>query len=509
MTELRLILGDQLNSRHSWFQCCRDDVVYLMLELRQEMSYVLHHAQKLLAILAAMRDFARHLQHQGHRVHYVRFDQPDDHDALETRLDALVEHYQATSFQWQLPDEWRLDQQLRNWSLKQTIPCQSADTEHFFSHRLEVDEFFKNKTQWRMESFYRHMRKKHHILLDEQNNPVGKKWNFDQENRKPWHGNPPVPMDVRPKHDHQHLWQALQSGGIRYFGADHAEALRWPLNRFEALEQLNHFIRHVLTHFGDYQDAMHREEPLLFHSMLSFALNTKMLDPREVVAAAEQAGMDGRASLSAVEGFIRQILGWREYIRGIYWARMPEYRSCNHLDHHQPLPSWFWNGQTKMNCVAHAIGQSLEYAYAHHIQRLMVIGNIALLAGLSPSSLHEWYLGVYIDAFEWVELPNTLGMSQFADGGLLATKPYVSSGAYIHRMSNYCQGCRYQQRLRLGELACPFNTLYWDFFQRHRNILRSNPRIAMVYKQLDQMSTEEIKLITARAHNLRINLEYV
>ncbi|KJV27680.1 deoxyribodipyrimidine photolyase [Aquitalea magnusonii] len=495
MTTLRLILGDQLNPQHSWFASHDANVVYLLLELRQETGYVLHHAQKLLAVLAGMRDFARQLKAAGHRVRYVAIDDPSNRGTLEDNLDALCQHYQATEFAWQAPDEWRLDQQLQQWANRQSIPCRMVDSEHFYTTRHEAGQLFAGKAQWRMEVFYRQMRKRHRVLLQPDGKPVGGEWNYDHDNRKPWRGSPPPPQDTRPGHDHQALWHTLQAAGVQSFGNPAADALRWPLNRTEALQQLHHFIRHGLPQFGDYQDAMHSETPYLFHSLLSFALNTKMLSPREVVAAAEQAWQDGLAPLPAVEGFIRQILGWREYVRGVYWARMPGYADSNAFDHQRPLPEWFWHGKTGMRCLAHAIGQSLQLAYAHHIQRLMVIGNFSLLAGLSPQALHEWYLGVYIDAFEWVELPNTVGMSQFADGGLLASKPYVSGNAYLHRMGNYCGDCRYRRDARHGADACPFNALYWDFFQRQRPRLGNNPRLALVYRQLDKMPATEQEAI--------------
>jgi len=313
-----------------------------------------------------------------------------------------------------------------------------------------------------MEYFYRQMRVQHQILMDDKK-PVGDQWNFDHDNRKAWKGIPVEPVDIRTRHDHSALWQSIVNAGVASFGHAQENAFAWALNRQEALQQLEGFVENALPHFGDFQDAMHTKAWRLFHSLLSFALNVKMLTPHEVVKRAEDAYRAGQVPLAAAEGFIRQILGWREYIRGVYWANMPEYAEKNFFQHQRDLPQWFWTGKTKMNCLSHAITQSLEQAHAHHIQRLMVIGNFSLLVGLNPTAVHRWYLGVYIDAFEWVELPNTLGMSQFADGGLLATKPYVSSAAYIDKMSDYCKGCHYDKKSRIGENACPFNALYWDF----------------------------------------------
>lgn len=506
-TTLRLILGDQLNPLHSWFRTRRDDVVYVLMELRQETDYVLHHAQKILAIFAAMRDFAAQLQDTGHRVHYLRIDDPRSRATLPANLDALTAEYRAGAIEYQAPDEWRLDQQLADYARRAAIPCRMTDSEHFYTTRHEVAQIFERRRSWLMDHFYRGMRIQHRVLMDVSDKPVGGQWNYDHDNRKPWSGSPPEPADTRVRHDHSALWQTIVDARINSFGHPDAAQLAWPLNRAEALQQLDQFIRVALPHFGDFQDAMSAHAGRLFHSLLSFALNTKMLHPREVVARAEEAFVAGKAPLAAAEGFIRQILGWREYVRGVYWAHMPEYAAQNVFGHDRLLPKWFWTGQTRMRCLAHAIGQSLQQAHAHHIQRLMIIGNFALLAGLDPAEVHRWYLGVYIDAFEWVEMPNTLGMSQFADGGRMATKPYVSSAAYINRMSDYCGQCHYDRKLREGERACPHNALYWDFFARHGEKLAANPRLGMVYMQLKKMRGAPLKAIQAQADALRERLE--
>ena len=503
---LRLLLGDQLNPQHSWFQQVDAQVVYVLMEVRQETDYVLHHAQKILAIFAAMRDLARHLRDAGHRVRYVAIDDPSNRQSLTDNLAALMALYGAERLQYQHPDEWRLDEQLRTWGLEQPFAVQAVSSGHFYTTRTEMAEVFQGRKQWLMEHFYRRMRQRHSVLIDEAGEPEGGQWNYDHDNRKPWPGTPALPPDARPTHDHSALWATIQAAGVITLGDPQAAACRWPLNRAEALAQLDAFVTDALPRFGDYQDALTQRGWRVFHSLLSFALNTKMLNPREVVARAEQAWLNGDAPLPAVEGFIRQILGWREYVRGVYWAHMPGYVTHNALGHTQPLPEWFWTGDTRMACLAHAIGQSLTHAYAHHIQRLMVIGNFALLAGLSPQAVHEWYLGIYIDAFEWVELPNTLGMSQFADGGLLATKPYVSSASYLHRMGDHCQGCHYRHQDRVGPQACPFNALYWDFHLRHAEKLQRNPRLAMVYRNLSKMDTDTVDAIQAQASDLRARL---
>ncbi len=507
---LRLILGDQLNPQHSWFTKVRPEVVYVLMEIRQETDYVLHHAQKIIAIFAGMRELARQLREAGHRVHYLAIDDPANQQSLGDNLSALITDYQAQVLEYQDPDEYRLDQQLQAiWASSPreiSVACYSIDSEHFYTQRHEAAEFFAGRKQWLMETYYRHMRKRHRVLMDGADKPVGDQWNFDAENRKPWKGTPPEPPDLRPQHDHRALWATIQAAGVQSFGEPSAGQFRWPLNRAEALQQFDHFITYALPHFGDFQDAMSRKAWRLFHSLLSFALNVKMLNPREVVDRVEAEWRGGRVELAAAEGYIRQIIGWREYVRGIYWAHMPGYDQHNFFEHFTPLPEWFWTGNTRMNCLAAAIGGSLHNAHAHHIQRLMVIGNFALLAALDVYALHRWYLGVYIDAFEWVELPNTLGMSQFADGGRLATKPYVSSAAYIDRMSDYCKGCAYDKKQRLGEAACPFNALYWDFYQRNTAKLKNNPRISMAYRQLEKMPATELEAIRGHAQALRAGL---
>ncbi|NEX62116.1 cryptochrome/photolyase family protein [Noviherbaspirillum galbum] len=504
---LRLILGDQLNPEHSWFREADPGVVYVLMEVRSETDYVLHHAQKILAIFAAMRDFARHLREAGHRVRYVTLDDPSNRQSIPDNLTALARHYTAARVEWQSPDEWRLDEALHAWAGGQPFETAEADSEHFLTSRSEMAELFEGRKQWLMEHFYRRMRRRHGLLMTARGEPEGGKWNFDHDNRKPWPGTPPEPADARPMHDHRALWDMLQRCGVKSMGEAQAECVRWPVNRIEALACLDAFIENALPHFGDFEDAMSSTGQRLFHSLLSFALNVKMLHPLEVVRRAEDAWRGGHAPLSAAEGFIRQIVGWREYVRGIYWAHMPGYDDRNALGHHAPLPRWFWTGDTGMRCLQMAIGQSLRTAHAHHIQRLMVIGNFALLAGLDPRAVHHWYLGVYVDAFEWVELPNTLGMSQWADGGIIATKPYVSSGAYIKRMSDYCKGCRYEHKQRMGETACPYNALYWDFFDRNEDLLSSNMRLGMAYRQLRKMPQAEREALRAQAGEVRARLD--
>ena len=504
---LRLILGDQLNPSHSWFSSVDSEVVYLMLEMRQETDYVLHHAQKILAIFAGMRAFAQSLQRQGHRIHYVKIEHSESRQQLTEQLSILMRYYKAQELQWQQPDEWRLEQGLAEWARQQKFKTTACCSEHFFTERHEVGDFFAKRKHWLMETFYRNLRRSQHILIQEDGRPTGGKWNYDHENRKPWRGSPVPHKETVAHHNHAFLWKTITSCGVRSFGDPSAGEFYWPLDRDGALQQLDQFIAHRLVHFGDFEDAMHSEQTRLFHSQLSFALNTKMLHPREVINHALAALDAQQAPLAAVEGFIRQILGWREFIRGVYWAKMPNYALCNGFMHERALPQWFWTGKTHMRCLRYALVQSLQQAYAHHIQRLMIIGNFCLLAGISPQAVHQWYLGVYIDAFEWVELPNTLGMSQFADDGLFATKPYVSSAAYIDRMSNYCSGCFYDKKAKIGPRACPFNALYWDFYLRNADRLQGNIRLALVYKQLARMDVRQRNALKMQAEKIYTNLE--
>lgn len=503
---LRLILGDQINLKHRWFTEVDNSIVYILMEVRQETDYVLHHAQKILAIFAAMREMARQLRVAGHKVHYIAIDDAASLQSMTQNIDALITQFSATNFEYQAPDEWRIDQQLYLHGRRSLIPWLMVDSDHFYTTRNDVADIFTGRKQWLMEFFYRQMRIAHGILMEDVKKPIGGQWNFDHDNRKPWRGTPSEPNDTRTLHDHTALWKTIVDAGVQSFGAPKAASFPWALNREEALCQVDSFIANALPNFGDFQDAMSATAWRLFHSLLSFALNVKMINPREVVAKAEKAYHAGQAPLAAVEGFIRQILGWREYVRGVYWTHMPEYANNNFFGHTRPLPSWFWSGKTKMNCLSSAITQSLEQAHAHHIQRLMVIGNFALLAGLDPTEVHKWYLGIYIDAFEWVELPNTVGMSQFADGGLLSTKPYVSSAAYIDRMSDYCKSCHYDKKIRTGELACPFNALYWNFFDLNANLLQKNHRIGMAYRQLDKMDEKTISEFRDQAKKMLGNI---
>ncbi|MEL6820884.1 MAG: cryptochrome/photolyase family protein [Calditrichota bacterium] len=387
------------------------------------------------------------------------------------------------------------------------MPVSVADTEHFLTERNELAKLFEGKKSYLMETFYREMRMKHNIMVDEQMKPEGGKWNYDAENRKKWKGDPAIPDFPLRAHNVSDLLQDIQNAGVETFGEVDAENFAWPISRSESRKVLEHFAKNLLPYFGKYQDAMHTEQRFLFHSRLSFAMNSKMLDPLEVVKRVieEWRKRPTEIDIAQVEGFVRQIIGWREYMRGVYWAHMPSYAELNFFEHDLPLPEFYWTGDTKMNCLKHSIKQSLEEAYAHHIQRLMITGNFALLLGVHPDAVDNWYLGIYIDALEWVEITNTRGMSQFADGGIVGTKPYISAANYVNKMSNYCIGCDYERSKRVGDDACPFNALYWNFLDRHREKLAKNHRMSMMFRLVDKMPPEERQAIASRATEIRKN----
>ncbi|WP_162340886.1 cryptochrome/photolyase family protein [Cyclobacterium salsum] len=501
----RLILGDQLNQRHSWFGKKEESVVYLMMEIRQETDYVKHHVQKVLAFFQSMRNFADWLEKQGHQVIYLPIDHKENRQHLEENILHVVKSEKFKRFEYQLPDEYRLDIQLQKICKQLNIKTKSFDTEHFLSDRESVKTFFSGKKSYLMESFYRSMRETFDILMQGQK-PLGGKWNYDQENRNNYRGEVPVPPLPAFGRDLNELLKTIEKAEIETLGTVDPKNFPWPCSREESVTVLEFFLEELLPYFGTYQDAMHSGEPFLFHSRLSFALNSKMLQPLEVIQKAESCLQKNpeKYGMAQVEGFIRQILGWREFMRGIYWAKMPDYAQMNFFGHKRPLPSFFWDGNTKMNCLKHAIGQSLEHAYAHHIQRLMVTGNFALLAGIDPDEVDQWYLGIYIDAIEWVEITNTRGMSQFADGGIVGTKPYVSSANYIDKMSNYCGSCHYSKTKKTGDKSCPFNSLYWAFYERNREKLQNNPRIGFVYNTLSKMKQKDEILEQAESYLERL-----
>jgi deoxyribodipyrimidine photolyase-related protein len=495
------MLGDQLNYRHSWFRKADPGVTYLMMELRQETDYVEHHARKILAFFASMRAFRRHMESKGHRFIYLTLDDPGNTQSLDRNVRRLVAEHDFDAFEYLLPDEYRLDRQLLRLKSELEIPVATADTEHFLTSRSELGELFRDRKTYRMETFYRHMRRRHHILMDG-DAPLTGRWNYDRENRQAVGGEVRMPPPRRFRHDTGEILETLLRSSVKTMGEHGDGEVILPVNRRESLALLRHFLQRCLRLFGTYQDAMTTRSETLFHSRLSFALNTKMLHPLEVIRKTlAYWKAHPEVDIAQVEGFIRQILGWREYVRGVYWEKMPKYERSNFFSNRRRLPSFYWTGRTRMNCMARALGQSLRTAYAHHIQRLMVTGNFALLAGIHPQEVDRWYLGVYADAVQWVEITNTRGMSQFADGGVLATKPYAGSAAYINRMSDYCRTCSYRPDRRHGQDACPFNSLFWHFFARNRSRLDRNPRLGLTYRNLDAMPAAERRKTMAWARS--------
>ncbi|MEY2701841.1 MAG: hypothetical protein RLY43_474 [Bacteroidota bacterium] len=489
---LRLVLGDQLNSNHSWFQEKNDAVTYVLMEVKSETDNVNHHIQKVAGIFAAMRNFASELTAKNHHVLYIKINDENNLHSFEKNIKQLIELYQFSCFEYQLPDEYRVDQHVQELCKTITIPSTAYDTEHFLSERNELATFFDNKKGYLMESFYRMMRKKHHVLM-EGDKPLTGKWNYDSENRKKL---PKNHVPVQPyifNNDVSEIVENIHVSGITTIGTIDSKNFIWPTTRKQAFELLDFFTTSCLCYFGDYQDAMSPTLWSIYHSRLSFALNIKLISPLEVINKAVEAWElnPEKIKYNQLEGFVRQIIGWREYMRGIYWAKMPEYATMNYFNHENTIPEWFWTGKTKMNCLKDTINQSLNYAYAHHIQRLMVTGNFALLAGIHPDEVDAWYLGIYIDAFEWVEITNTRGMSQFADGGIVGTKPYVSSASYIDKMSHYCGSCFYKKSLKTGDKACPFNSLYWNFYAKNEDKLGKTPRIGMMYNVWRKMKPDD------------------
>ena len=508
MKTLRLILGDQLNSQHSWFKNSDENIVYLMAEMRQETDYVKHHIQKVVAFFLSMRNFAIDLKSKNHQIDYYHIFNKENPQDLEKLIKLNIAKHNIDKFEYLFPDEYRLDEQLKTIRKNLKIETEAFDSEHFYTTKNELATFFDGKKLLLMENFYRMMRKKHEVMMVGAT-PEGNQWNFDHDNRKKYTGQVPIPKEKNFDRNITDVLTEIESAGIKTFGNIDAKKFAWPTSRKECLEVLNYFCNNLLVHFGDYEDAMHTNEKFLFHSRLSFAMNSKMLSPSEVINAVvdHYHANEEAISISQVEGFVRQILGWREYIRGIYWKEMPDYATKNHLQNTNKLPDFFWTGKTKMTCMEKAINQSLDEAYAHHIQRLMVIGNFTLLTQMHPDDVDAWYLGVYIDAIEWVEMPNTRGMSQYADGGIIATKPYVSSGAYINKMSNNCANCHYNVKEKFGEKACPFNTLYWNFLDEKKEYFKKNQRMGMMMNMLGKMNPEELYKIKVKANEIIDNLD--
>ena len=500
---LVLVLGDQLTETLSALaqaDKARDTVV--MAEVADEAAYVRHHPKKIALIFAAMRKFAHALEQDGWTVAYTQLDDTDNAGSIVGELLRRAAQTGASEVLATEPGEWRLIDKLKYAPLKVHL----LPDDRFLATHAEFEAWAEGRKALRMEYFYREMRRKTGLLM-EGDQPAGGKWNFDHDNRKAAPDDVTVdgPLRFDPDATTREVLELVQARFGDNFGA--LEPFWFATTRAEALQALDHFIANALPRFGDYQDAMLNENEFLYHAILSPYLNIGLLNVTEICEAAADAYAAGHAPINAAEGFIRQIIGWREYVRGIYFIEGPDYTARNILGHDRDLPWFYWGGETRMNCVAKAVGQTRTQAYAHHIQRLMVTGNFALLAGIDPAQVHEWYLAVYADAFEWVEAPNTIGMSQFADGGVIASKPYVSSGAYINRMSDHCKSCHYSVSAKTGDTACPFNLLYWHFLDRHRDRFSNNPRMGNMYRTWDRMDADKRKTVLAEGDALLARLD--
>ncbi|PZU11171.1 MAG: cryptochrome/photolyase family protein [Sphingobium sp.] len=487
------VLGDQLSHDLASLRAVdRDGAVVLMMEVADETTYVKHHKAKIAFILSAMRHHAEALRKDGWTVDYVVLDDRANSGSFTGEVARAVERHRPRAIHVTEAGEWRVRAMLDSWTDRFDCPVTIHEDDRFLCSHAEFDSWAAARKQMRMEFFYRDMRRRTGLLLDANGQPEGGQWNYDAENRKPAPGRDllmPQPIRFRP----DAVTKAVIDMVAERF-ADHIGRLdlfHFAVTREEALRQQKRFLDEALPRFGDYQDAMLTGEPFLWHSILSPYINAGLLDPLALCRAVEERYRAGKVPLNCAEGFIRQIIGWREFVRGVYWHEGPDYGARNALGAKRDLPGFYWTGETDMHCMAEAIGQTIDHAYAHHIQRLMITGNFALIAGIDPHQVHVWYLEVYADAYEWVEMPNVVGMSQFADGGLLGSKPYAAGGAYINRMSDYCRGCRYDVKKRVGEDACPFNALYWDFIARNARTLARNPRMAMPYRNWDRMKEED------------------
>jgi deoxyribodipyrimidine photolyase-related protein len=488
MTTLRFVFGDQLTRDVSSLRGLdRTTDVVLMAEVMGEATYVRHHKQKIAFLFSAMRHFAESLREDGVRVDYVRLDDPANTQSFTGELERAVARHGATEVVVAEPGEWRVWEMMLDWRETLGAPVHIRDDDRFICSRDEFARWAEGRKQYRMEFFYREMRRKTGLLM-EGGEPAGGQWNFDHDNRKALPDDAFLPRRRRfaPDAATREVLDMVEARFAGHFGD--LEPFGWAVTRQDALAALDHFVTDCLSGFGDYQDAMKTGEDFLLHAVISPYLNCGLLTAREVCDRAEESWRAGRAPLNAVEGFIRQVIGWREFVRGIYWTRMPDYPLTNHLNSSRPLPAFYWTGETDMACLRECVAATRRNAYAHHIQRLMVTGNFALLAGVAPAEIEEWYLVVYADAYDWVELPNVHGMVMHADGGLLGSKPYAASGAYIDRMSDYCAGCRYDPDVKSGPDACPFNYLYWNFLIENEGRLARNPRMAMPYRTLAKMA---------------------
>ncbi len=500
LRRLVLVLGDQLwwdNPALADFDPVCDRV--LMIEAPGEATAVWSHKARIAIFLSAMRHFCNEVHRRRWPYTYVRLDEPGQPRELQERLALQLQTLQPQGLVVCEPGERRVLAAVQDTARAQGVPLSVAEDSHFMCSLREFERWAQGRRELRMEFFYRDMRRRHGILMNGRE-PEGGRWNFDADNRQGYPAGGPVGIPDPAWFEPDRITQQVFALVERHF-PDHPGSLanfRWPVTREQALLALQRFVQARLPRFGPNQDAMWTATPWGWHALLATSLNLHLLDPREVIAAAESAWRERNLDLAGVEGFIRQILGWREFIRGVYWLD-PELREANHFGHQRPLPRWYWTGNTRMACMRDVVGQTLAHGHAHHIQRLMVTGQFALLAEVSPQAVSDWYQAVYVDAVEWVQLPNTAGMALFANGGRFTSKPYIASGQYIRRMSNYCDGCAYRPQERSQEDACPMTTLYWHFLIRHEQALSASPRTALMARNAARLAPAERESIARRA----------
>jgi deoxyribodipyrimidine photolyase-related protein len=507
MSQLVVILGDHLNTKiSSLANFNKETDKVLMSEVKEEATYVKHHKKKIAFVFSAMRHFSNELQNHGFASIYVKYDAADNHGCLFEQVKYTCSLHTFKSITIMHPGEYRLLEEVMTWENKLNITVNITPDNRFIATQTFFSDWADGRKQYRMEFFYREMRKQTNVLMDDKQ-PMGGKWNYDADNRKPFGKNPDIPSRtlLAPDAITNEVLTLVETQFSDHFGE--LGNFAFATTREGALGVLSEFIKIRLVDYGQYQDAMLEGNPWLFHSHIGLYLNTGLLMPYEVIQAAEEAFLNGHVPINSAEGFIRQILGWREYVRGFYWYFMPSLKENNYLEAKRALPDFYWTGKTRMNCLSQCVNDTKEHAYAHHIQRLMVLGNFALLTGIEPKAINEWYLVVYADAYEWVELPNVSGMVLFADAGNLASKPYAASGSYINKMSNYCKSCDYSVKEKTGTQACPFNYLYWHFLHRHQDKLRSNPRMGMIYSTMSKMDQTKFNHMLDDADTFLLKLE--
>ncbi len=507
MRNLCVILADQLNQEITSLNDFDKDLDEILIcELKKNFTDINHHKKKIVYQISCMRHFGIEMDRLGFKINYLKLDNPDNENSYTSEIMKLINDKGIDKVIVAEPSTYDEMESIKNWQNTIGIDVEIRKNDLFFCDIDEFKAWAEGRKELRLEFFYRMLRRKHNVLMNG-DQPEGGAWNFDKKNRKPIARKVSIPKTYTCIIDQetQDIINLVNLEFSDHFGC--TDNFVFAVTRHDALEAMNRFIEERLVNFGDYQDAMTSKDPWLFHSHLSMYLNNGLLKPKECIELAEKAFYESKAPINSVEGFIRQILGWREYVRGLYWLKMPDYRDLNELAAEVPLPSFYWDGETKMNCLKISIENTRDNAYSHHIQRLMVLGNFALLVGIRPAELNEWFLSVYADAYEWVELPNVSGMALFADGGIMASKPYASSGAYINRMSDYCKDCHFNVKEKIGSEACPFNYLYWNFLDKNRERLSSNPRLGLAYRNLNKMPDNQLDSINESALNFFKNIE--